>query len=295
MLKLLERGEDVDDKLTATEEWSPRRDYVVDEKAKHHHPTERGLKKAEPIFGIENLCRSSGTAPWPTTCKQAIKAHGVMQRDIDYVVKDGEVIIVDEFTGRLMDGRRYSEGLHQAIEAKEGVTVARENQDAGHHHLPELLPSVRQALRHDRYRHDRGGRVPRDLQADVVEIPTNKPRARIDYPDVVYKTEKGKYNAVIEQVRSATPRASPSWWAPSPSKDPRALAAADKRGIEHNVLNAKNHEREAEIVAQAGKYGAVTIATNMAGRGTDIMLGGNAEYLAKATAAQGALLREPTS
>ena len=206
-----------------------------------------------------------------------------MKRDIDYVVKDGEVIIVDEFTGRLMFGRRYSEGLHQAIEAKEHVTVARESKTLAtitfqnYFRLYNKLSGMTGTAMTEE---EEFGTI---YALDIVEIPTNKPLARIDHPDVVYKNEVGKYRAIVNQIEACTRRASRCWWAPSPSRKSEELSAMlKKRGIKHNVLNAKFHEKEAEIVAQAGKLGAVTVATNMAGRGTDIMLGGNAEFLAKA-------------
>ena len=207
-----------------------------------------------------------------------------MKRDIDYVVKDGEVIIVDEFTGRLMYGRRYTDGLHQAIEAKEGVTVGPGVQDSGHHHLPELLPPLRQALRHDGHRHDRGGGVQRaHTPWTWWRSPPTGQIARKDHNDVVYKTEAGKFRAVIRQIEECHEKGQPVLVGTiSIEKSELLSAMLNKEGIRHNVLNAKNHEKEAEIVAQAGKFGAVTVATNMAGRGTDIMLGGNAEYLAKA-------------
>ena len=213
----------------------------------------------------------------------AIKARGVMHRDIDYIVKDGEVIIVDEFTGRLMYGRRFNEGLHQAIEAKEGVTVAAES---------KTLATVTFQNYFRMYKKLAGMTGTASTEADefseiyglnIVSIPTNKPRARQDLPDSVYKTVNGKYNAVIDQVAECHAKGQPVLVGTVSVEKSEALSKLlKKRGIEHNVLNAKQHEREAEIVAQAGKQGAVTIATNMAGRGTDIMLGGNVTYMAKA-------------
>jgi preprotein translocase subunit SecA len=214
---------------------------------------------------------------------QAIKARGVMKRDIDYVVKDGQVIIVDEFTGRLMFGRRYNEGLHQAIEAKEGVEVANESKTLAtitfqnYFRLYDKLSGMTgTALTEE----EEFGTI---YELDIVEIPTNKPLARVDQPDVVYKNVSGKLRAIVEQIETCHAKGQPVLVGTVSIEKSEELSAILKRkGIKHNVLNAKNHEKEAEIVAQAGKFGAVTVATNMAGRGTDIMLGGNAEFLAKA-------------
>ncbi len=257
-------------------------DYVVDEKARTATLTARGISKAEQSFGLENLADLENST-LSHHINQAIKAHGVMKRDIDYVVKDGEVIIVDEFTGRLMLGRRYSEGLHQAIEAKEHVHVANEN---------KTLATITFQNYFRMYRKLSGmtGTAVTEQEEfvsiyglDIVEIPTNKPLARIDNPDVVYKNDAGKNRAIIEQIKTCHEKGQPVLVGTvSIEKSEYISRLLQRTGIKHNVLNAKNHEREAEIVAQAGKYGAVTIATNMAGRGTDIMLGGNAEYLAKA-------------
>ena len=258
-------------------------DYIINEKQKTATLTKRGVKKAEQFFSLENL-----TDPDNITIQhhinQAIKANGIMQRDIDYVVRDGEVIIVDEFTGRLMYGRRFNDGLHQAIEAKEGVTVAAES---------KTLASITFQNYFRMYKKLGGMTGTASTEADefseiyglqIVSIPTNKPRARKDLPDSVYKTINGKYNAVIEQVAECHAKGQPVLVGTVSVEKSEALSKLlKKRGIEHNVLNAKQHEREAEIVAQAGKQGAVTIATNMAGRGTDIMLGGNVTYMAKAT------------
>ncbi len=215
---------------------------------------------------------------------QAIRARGIMKRDVDYVVKDGQVIIVDEFTGRLMYGRRYNEGgLHQAIEAKEGVTVARESKTLATITFQNYFRLYKKLSGMTGHRPHRGGGVQREIyKLDVVEIPTNKPVIRQDMPDVVFKTPPASSTPSSGRSWSATRRASLCWRAPPPSKKSELLSKLlTKQGIKHNVLNAKNHEKEAEIVAQAGKFGAVTVATNMAGRGTDIMLGGNAEFLAK--------------
>ncbi len=256
-------------------------DYIVDEKAKTATLTARGIAKAEKHFNIENLSDPEN-ATLSHHINQAIKAHGVMIRDVAYVVKDGEVIIVDEFTGRLMYGRRYNEGLHQAIEAKEHVTVARESKTLAtitfqnYFRLYEKLSGMTgTALTEE----EEFGHI---YSLDIVEIPTNKPIARIDQPDVVYKTEAGKYRAIIRQIEECYTKGQPVLVGTiSIEKSELISRMLQKRGIKHNVLNAKHHEKEAEIVAQAGKLGAVTVATNMAGRGTDIMLGGNAEFLAK--------------
>lgn len=256
-------------------------DYVVDEKGKIASLTKNGIAKAEKYFNIENL-----SDPDNLTLSHhiniAIKAHGVMKRDVDYVVKDGQVLIVDEFTGRIMVGRRYNEGLHQAIEAKEGVKIAKENKTLAtitfqnYFRLYEKLSGMT-------------GTAMTEVQEfreiyslDAVEVPTNKPVRRIDRDDVIYQTEQFKFNAIIEQIIACHEKGQPVLVGTvSIDKSERLSAALKKRGIKHNVLNAKHHEKEAEIIAQAGKLGAVTIATNMAGRGTDIMLGGNAEFLAK--------------
>ena len=257
-------------------------DYIIDEKAKTATITPRGAEKAEKYFNVENI-NDADNMTLLHHINQAIKAHGVMKRDVDYVVKDGEVIIVDEFTGRLMLGRRYNDGLHQAIEAKEGVTVARENRTLAtitfqnyfrmYHKLSGMTGTAMTEV--DEFREIYG--------LDVVEIPTNKPVIREDLPDVVYKTEGAKFRAVINEIVDAHAKNQPVLVGTISIEKSEILSnMLKKRGIAHNVLNAKHHDREAEIVAQAGVPGAVTIATNMAGRGTDIMLGGNAEFLAKA-------------
>ena len=256
-------------------------DYIVDEKAKTATLTARGIAKAEQYFEIENLSDPENSTI-AHHINQAIKAHGTMKRDIDYVVKDGEVVIVDEFTGRLMFGRRYSEGLHQAIEAKEHVTVARESKTLAtitfqnYFRLYKKLSGMTgTALTEE----EEFGTI---YNLDIIEIPTNRPIARIDDPDVVYKTEAAKYRAVIAQVKECHAKGQPVLVGTvSIEKNEHLSYLLSREGIKHNLLNAKNHEKEAEIVAQAGKFGAVTVATNMAGRGTDIMLGGNAEYMAK--------------
>ena len=256
-------------------------DYIVDEKAKTATLTARGIAKAEQYFEIENLSDPENSTI-AHHINQAIKAHGTMKRDIDYVVKDGEVVIVDEFTGRLMFGRRYSEGLHQAIEAKEHVTVARESKTLAtitfqnYFRLYSKLSGMTgTALTEEE-------EFSTIYKLDIIEVPTNKPVIRIDNEDSVYKTEAGKYRAVINQVTACHEKGQPVLVGTvSIEKNEQLSRMLTKAGIKHNVLNAKNHEKEAEIVAQAGKLGAVTVATNMAGRGTDIMLGGNAEYMAK--------------
>ena len=257
-------------------------DYVVDEKARTATLTARGIQKAEQAFQIENLADPENTT-LSHHINQAIKAHGVMKRDIDYVVKDGEVIIVDEFTGRLMFGRRYSNGLHQAIEAKEHVTVASENKTLAtitfqnYFRLYDKLSGMTGTAMTEQ---EEFGTI---YELDIVEIPTNRPNQRHDHHDVVYKTEAGKYRAVIQQIKDCHAKGQPVLVGTvSIEKNELLSGLLAREGIQHNLLNAKNHEKEAEIVAQAGKFGAVTVATNMAGRGTDIMLGGNAEYLAKA-------------
>ena len=257
-------------------------DYIVDEKAKTATLTARGIKKAEEAFQVDNLADMENTT-LSHHINQAIKARGVMKRDIDYVVKDGQVIIVDEFTGRLMFGRRYNEGLHQAIEAKEGVEVANESKTLAtitfqnYFRLYDKLSGMTgTALTEE----EEFGTI---YELDIVEIPTNKALARVDQPDVVYKNVSGKLRAIVEQIEACHTKGQPVLVGTVSIEKSEELSAILKRkGIKHNVLNAKNHEKEAEIVAQAGKFGAVTVATNMAGRGTDIMLGGNAEFLAKA-------------
>ena len=268
-----------DDK--AEEDVNETADYIVDEKAKTATLTARGVKKAEEFFGLKNLSDPENSTI-AHHINQAIKAHGTMKRDIDYVIKDGQVVIVDEFTGRLMFGRRYSDGLHQAIEAKERVEVARESKTLAtitfqnyFRLYGKLSGMTGTALTEE----EEFGTI---YNLDIIEVPTNRPLARIDDPDVVYKTEAAKYRAVIAQVKECHAKGQPVLVGTvSIEKNEKLSYLLSREGIKHNLLNAKNHEKEAEIVAQAGKPGAVTISTNMAGRGTDIMLGGNAEYLAK--------------
>ena len=258
-------------------------DYIVDEKAKTATLTPVGVKKAEKFFEIENL-----TDPENITIQhhinQAIKAHGVMKRDSEYVVNEkGEVIIVDEFTGRLMYGRRYNEGLHQAIEAKEGVTVERESKTLATITFQNFFRLYKKLSGMTGTAMTEETEFSEIYKLDVIEIPTNKPIQRVDLPDIIFKTEKGKFHALIEDILEANKNGQPVLVGTvSIDKSEELSALLKKKGIKHNVLNAKMHEKEAEIVAQAGKLGAVTIATNMAGRGTDIKLGGNDEFLAKA-------------
>lgn len=256
-------------------------DYVVDEKAHTAILTPEGVKKAEQYFAIENL-NDSENIEIAHHINQAIRAHGIMKRDVDYVVKDGEVIIVDEFTGRLMYGRRYNEGLHQAIEAKEGVKVARESKTLATITFQNFFRLYSKLSGMTGTAMTEEAEFQEIYKLDVVEIPTNKPVARVDENDAVYKTEKAKFNAVIDRIAQCHAKNQPVLVGTVTIEKSELLSSMLKRrGISHNVLNAKHHEKEAEIIAQAGMPGAVTIATNMAGRGTDIMLGGNAEHLAK--------------
>ena len=269
-----------DDKEDAEDQYEG--DYLVDEKAKTATLLKSGIEKAQKFFHIDNLQDIEHTT-LRHHIDQAIKAHGVMTRDIDYVVKDGQVKIVDEFTGRIMEGRRYNEGLHQALEAKEGVKVEHESKTLAtitfqnYFRLYKKLSGMTGTAATEAREFDE------IYKLDVVEIPTNKPMIRDDKPDVIFATEKAKYKAVIEQIKECHKKGQPVLVGTiSIEKSEYLSRLLKKEGIEHNVLNAKNHEKEAAIIAQAGKYGAVTISTNMAGRGTDIMLGGNAEFLAKA-------------
>ena len=256
-------------------------DYVVDEKARTATLTAEGVAKAEAYFGIENL-NDSENMTIAHHVSQAIKAHGVMKRDVDYVVKDGEVIIVDEFTGRLMFGRRYNEGLHQAIEAKEGVKIAQESKTLATITFQNFFRLYNKLSGMTGTAMTEEAEFEQIYNLDVVEIPTNKPVIREDNDDIVYKTEMGKFRAVINNIAQCHAKGQPVLVGTVTIEKSEVLSKLLKmQKIPHNVLNAKHHEKEAEIIAQAGKYGAVTIATNMAGRGTDIMLGGNAEYLAK--------------
>ena len=255
-------------------------DYIVDEKARTATLTARGIAKAEEFFHLENLSDPENSTI-AHHINQAIKAHGTMKRDVDYVVKDGEIIIVDEFTGRLMFGRRYSEGLHQAIEAKEHLSVQRESKTLATITFQNYFRLYRKLSGMTGTALTEEEEFATIYALDIIEIPTNRPIARIDNEDSVYKTENGKYRAVIQQVKACHAKGQPVLVGTvSIEKNELLGKMLTREGIKHNLLNAKNHEKEAEIVAQAGKFGAVTVATNMAGRGTDIMLGGNAEYMA---------------
>ncbi len=279
VIKELDSKEDVEDVLKNA---GVNADYIVDEKQKTTTLTERGVAKAEKFFGIENFADEENSE-LNHYVYQALKAHGIMHRDIDYVIYNGSIMIIDSFTGRMMPGRRYSNGLHQAIEAKEGVEIQRENQTLAtitfqnyFRMYSKLSGMTGTALsEEDEFREI--------YNLDVVEVPTNKPMIRVDHNDIVYKTEKAKYDAVIEEIKRCHEKGQPVLVGTVSIEKSEALSKRLKgAGIPHTVLNAKYHEREAEIIAQAGKLGAVTISTNMAGRGTDILLGGNAEYLAKA-------------
>ena len=272
---------ETDDKVDQ-DEIAENADYIIDEKAKTATITQRGVKKAEQAFHIENLMDSENLTLLHHI-NQAIKANGVMKNDIDYVVKDGEIIIVDEFTGRLMMGRRFNDGLHQAIEAKEGVKVKSESKTLAtitFQNFFRLYAKLSGMTGTAMTEEDEFKEI---YKLDVISIPTNKPVIRIDHNDQVYSTEKGKYSAIIDKIIECHDKGQPILVGTVSIEKSELLSAMLKRkGIKHEVLNAKQHAKEAEIVAQAGKYGAVTIATNMAGRGTDIMLGGNAEFLARA-------------
>lgn len=272
---------EMDDKQDQ-EEINENADYIVDEKSKTATITRRGVKKAEEYFAVENLMDPENMTLLHHV-NQALKANGVMRKDIDYIVEDGEVVIIDEFTGRKMLGRRFNGGLHQAIEAKEGVEVAQESKTLAtitfqnYFRLYTKLSGMTGTAmtEEDEFREI--------YKLDVIAIPTNRPVQRIDHTDLIYRTEKGKYKAIIEQIAECHEKGQPVLVGTISIEKSELLSSMLKRkGIKHEVLNAKYHAKEAEIVAQAGKLGAVTIATNMAGRGTDIMLGGNAEFLAKA-------------
>lgn len=270
------------DEKVDQEEANQNADYIIDEKAKTATITLQGIRKAEQAFHVENLMDPENMTLLHHI-NQAIKANGIMKSDIDYVVKDGEVIIVDEFTGRLMLGRRFNDGLHQAIEAKEGVKIARESKTLAtitFQNFFRLYDKLSGMTGTAMTEEDEFKEI---YKLDVVAVPTNKPIARIDHNDQIYRTEKGKFDAIINQIEECHKKGQPILVGTiSIEKSELLSAMLKRRGIRHEVLNAKHHAKEAEIVAQAGKYGAVTIATNMAGRGTDIMLGGNAEFLAKA-------------
>ncbi|MBQ6262193.1 MAG: preprotein translocase subunit SecA [Clostridia bacterium] len=273
VIKELDTKQDYDD---------VKEDFIVDEKAKSTTLTASGIAKAEKFFGIENLSDPEN-ANISHHIYQALKAHGTMKLDTDYVIKDGEVIIVDTFTGRLMPGRRYSDGLHQAIEAKEGVQIQRENRTIATVTFQNYFRMYKKLSGMTGTALSEENEFREIYNIDVVEVPTNKPMIRVDHPDVVFKTKNGKDHAIIEQIKACHEKGQPVLVGTVSIEKSEDLSKKLKReGIKHTVLNAKYHEMEADIVAQAGKLGAVTISTNMAGRGTDIMLGGNAEYLAKA-------------
>ena len=271
---------ELEDKVEADDQTDG--DYVVDEKHKTCTLTAKGIQKAEEYFKVENLAAAENMT-LAHHIDQAIKAYGVMQKDIDYVVKNGEVIIVDEFTGRLMIGRRYNEGLHQAIEAKEGVKIAAESKTLATITFQNYFRMYKKLSGMTGTAKTEATEFTEIYGLNIVTVPTNRPNIRKDYPDAVYKTVNGKYKAVIEQVLECHKNGQPVLVGTVSVEKSETLAKMlQKYTRDFNVLNAKNHEREAEIVAQAGKKGAITIATNMAGRGTDIMLGGNAEFMAKA-------------
>ena len=256
-------------------------DYIVDEKAKNVTLTPSGIKKAEEYFGLENLSDPENSTI-SHHINQAIKAHGSMIRDVNYIVKDGEVLIVDEFTGRVMPGRRYSDGLHQAIEAKEHVNIQKETKTLATITFQNFFRLYKKLSGMTGTALTEENEFREIYSLDVVEIPTNRPMIRKDQSDVVYKTMNGKYNAIVEQIKKCREKGQPVLVGTVSIEKSEELSKKLKmNGIPHTVLNAKYHEKEAEIVAQAGKFGSVTISTNMAGRGTDIMLGGNAEFLAK--------------
>ena len=272
---------EMDDKLDQ-DEANEEADYIIDEKAKTATITRRGVRKAEKYFNVENLMDPDNMTLLHHI-NQALKANGIMHADIDYVVKDGEVIIVDEFTGRLMLGRRFNDGLHQAIEAKEGVKIANESKTLATITFQNYFRLYNKLSGMTGTAMTEEDEFKEIYKLDVIAIPTNKPVQRIDHEDRIYRTEKGKFEAIIEQVCECHAKGQPVLVGTiSIEKSELLSRMLTRKGIKHNVLNAKQHAREAEIVAQAGKLGAVTIATNMAGRGTDIMLGGNAEFLAKA-------------
>ena len=270
-----------DIKNAEQEEDNENYDYIVDLKAKSASLTQKGIKKAEQEFGLENF-NDIENSELVHNVNQALRAHGIMKKDIDYIVKDGEVLIVDEFTGRIMYGRRYNNGLHQAIEAKEHVKIADESKTLA------TITFQNYFRMYDKLSGMTGTAMTEEAEfqeiynLDVIEIPTNKPMIRKDHPDIIYKNENAKFRAVIQDIKESHEKGQPVLVGTvSIEKSERLSSMLKKEGIKHEVLNAKFHEKEAEIIAQAGKYGAVTIATNMAGRGTDIMLGGNSEYLAK--------------
>ncbi len=278
MVKVKELDTKVDAEDVAEESGG---DYLVDEKAKSATLTKSGIAKAEAAFNIENLMDAENLT-LQHHINQALKAHGTMARDVDYVVKDGQVLIVDEFTGRIMLGRRYSEGLHQAIEAKEGVKVEHESKTLATITFQNYFRLYKKLSGMTGTAMTESAEFQEIYSLDVVEIPTNKPLARVDNDDILYKTEEAKFNAIVDTIVECHEKGQPVLVGTvNIEKSEKLSRFLKKRGIKHEVLNAKFHEKEAEIVAQAGKFGAVTIATNMAGRGTDIILGGNPEFMAK--------------
>ena len=271
--------EDVKDYVQAED--NEKYDYIVDLKAKSASLTQKGIKKAEETFGLDNF-NDLENSTLVHHVNQALRAHGVMKKDIDYIVKDGEVLIVDEFTGRIMYGRRYNNGLHQAIEAKEHVKIADESKTLATITFQNFFRMYNKLSGMTGTAMTEEEEFQEIYNLDVVEIPTNKPMVRKDESDVIYKNEKAKFKAIVESIKESHKKGQPVLVGTvSIEKSEKLSKLLKLEGIKHEVLNAKYHEKEAEIIAQAGKYGAVTIATNMAGRGTDIMLGGNSEYLAK--------------
>ena len=271
--------EDVKDNEQAED--NEKYDYIVDLKAKSASLTQKGIKKAEQEFGLQNF-NDIENSELVHNVNQALRAYGIMKKDVDYIVKDGEVLIVDEFTGRIMYGRRYNNGLHQAIEAKENVKIAEESKTLATITFQNFFRLYNKLSGMTGTAMTEEKEFEEIYNLDVIEIPTNKPLIRIDQPDIIYKNENGKYRAVIQDIKKSNEKGQPVLVGTvSIEKSEKLSKLLDKEGIKHQVLNAKQHEKEAAIIAQAGKYGAVTIATNMAGRGTDIMLGGNSEFLAK--------------
>lgn len=271
--------EDIKDEAQAVD--NEKYDYIVDLKARSASLTQKGIEKAEKEFNVENL-NDLDNSDLVHNINQALRANGIMKRDIDYIVKDGEVLIVDEFTGRIMYGRRYNEGLHQAIEAKEGVKIADESKTLATITFQNYFRMYNKLSGMTGTAMTEEAEFREIYNLDVIAVPTNKPVTRIDETDVIYKNESGKYRAIIEEIKEAHTKGQPILVGTVSIEKSEKLSNLLKReGLPHEVLNAKNHEKEAEIIAQAGKFGAITIATNMAGRGTDIMLGGNSEYLAK--------------
>ena len=271
--------EDIKDEAQAED--NENYDYIVDLKAKSASLTQKGIKKAEQAFNLENF-NDIENSTIVHHVNQALRAHGIMKKDIDYIVKDGEVLIVDEFTGRIMYGRRYNNGLHQAIEAKEGVKIADESKTLATITFQNYFRMYNKLAGMTGTAMTEEAEFEEIYNLDVISIPTNKPMIRKDQNDAIYKNEKAKFNAIVQSIKESHEKGQPVLVGTvSIEKSEKLSNILKKEGIKHEVLNAKYHEKEAEIIAQAGEFGAVTIATNMAGRGTDIMLGGNSEYLAK--------------